>query len=118
MKLTIYHNPGCSKSRGTLALIRERGIEPHIVNYLEEMPDADTLLRLAESLATDVSALMRQSESDYRDATDRPAGDEMALAEWLHRHPRVLQRPVVVDEERGRAVIGRPPENVLDLIEK
>lgn len=117
MKLTIYHNPRCSKSRTTLEIIRARGIEPRIVHYLEDMPDAAALLHLARLLDTDIRALMRQSESEYREADDLPAGDE-ALAAWLARHPRVLQRPVVVDEENNRAVIGRPPENVRRLLDQ
>ena len=116
MKLTIYHNPRCSKSRQTLEIIREHGIEPDIVNYLDEMPDATTLLEIARMLGSGLGSLMREGESEYREANDLPAGDDRALAGWLSRHPKVLQRPVVVDEAQGRAVIGRPPENVLDLL--
>lgn len=116
VKLTIYHNPRCSKSRQTLAILRDHGIEPRIVHYLEDMPDAATLTRLARILGVGVADMMREGEQEYRDARDLPENDEAALAEWLSRHPKVLQRPVVVDEANGRAVIGRPPENVLDLI--
>lgn len=114
MKLTIYHNPRCSKSRQTLDIMREHGLEPDIVHYLDEMPDASTLLEIARMLGTGIGPMMRESE--YREADDLPEGDDRALAEWLSRHPKVLQRPVVVDEARGRAVIGRPPENVLELL--
>jgi arsenate reductase len=117
MKLTIYHNPRCSKSRRTLDLIREHGIEPEIVHYLDETPDAATLLELARLLGTGIGPMMRNGESEYREAKDIPTGDDRALAEWLSRHPRVLQRPLVVDRSRGRAVIGRPPENVLGLLD-
>lgn len=116
MKLTIYHNPRCSKSRQTLDIIREHGVEPDIVPYLEEMPDPQTLLEIARMLGTGIGAMMREGESDYREADDLPEGDEAALAEWLSRHPKVLQRPVVVDETGARAVIGRPPETVLELL--
>lgn len=118
MKLTIYHNPRCSKSRQTLEIIRQHGIEPTVIHYLDDMPDAATLLWLATLLNTDLSALLRRGESEYRDATDLPAdGDARALADWLARHPPVLERPIVVDDARGRAVIGRPPENVLTLLD-
>lgn len=118
MKLTIYHNPRCSKSRQTLDIIRAHGIEPDIVHYLDEMPDAETLLGIARMLGGGMGPMLRESESEYREANDRPAGDERALAEWLIRHPTVLQRPVIVDEARARAVIGRPPENVLELLDR
>lgn len=117
MTLTIYHNPRCSKSRRTLEIIREHGFEPHIVHYLENMPDAARLLELSGLLGVGVDDMLRESEADYREARDRPRDDDAALAEWLSRHPTVLQRPIVVDAAGGRAVIGRPPEKVLDLLE-
>ena len=117
MKLTIYHNPRCSKSRQTLEIIREHGIEPEVVHYLDETPDGKTLLGLARMLGTGIGAMVREGETEYREARDLPATDDAALAEWLSRHPRVLQRPIVVDRSRRRAVIGRPPENVLDLLD-
>ena len=117
MNLTIYHNPHCSKSRRTLELIREHGIEPRIVEYLQSPPDKATILELAQRLESPVDALLRKNEDDYRaSAHELAADDDEAVAEWLARHPRALQRPVVVDEDRGAAVIGRPPENVLDLL--
>lgn len=116
MKLTIYHNPRCSKSRQTLDIIREHGIEPEIVHYLERMPDAATLLQIGRMLGTGIGPMMREGEDEYREADDLPEGDDRALAEWLSHHPKVLERPVVVDEARARAVIGRPPENVLELL--
>ena len=119
MNITIYHNPGCSKSRKTLEILESRGIEPRIVEYLTQPPDAPTLLRLAAALAVPVAELLRKSEDDFKDAADRlPLDDDAALAAWLHDHPRVLQRPIVVDEDGNRAVIGRPPENVLEIIQK
>lgn len=118
MKLTMYHNPRCSKSRQTLEIIRERGHEPTLVLYLQEPPAAATTLKLAELLGVSVAELMRTGESDYKEATDLPgAEDDAALAAWLEAHPKVLQRPIVVDDSSGRAVIGRPPENVLELLD-
>ena len=118
MNLTIYHNPRCSKSRQTLDLITENGIEPTIVRYLEEAPSAATILELAGMLGLPVADLLRTGESEYKDADDRPAlDDDPAVASWLERHPRVLQRPIVVDTDAGKAVVGRPPENVKALLE-
>ena len=117
MKLTIYHNPRCSKSRKTLQILQERGIEPDIRLYLDEPPAAATLIRLAALLGQPLQALLRRGEDEFRQArASLDLDDEQALADWLERHPRVLERPIVVDEDSSRAVMGRPPENVLDLL--
>lgn len=119
MTITIYHNPSCSKSRKTLEIIRGRGIEPQIVEYLRQPPDARTVLKLANLLKVPVADIVRKDEADYR-AGARDDGveatDDATLAEWISRHPKRLQRPIVVDEERNVAVIGRPPEAVLGLL--
>lgn len=118
MSITIYHNPRCSKSRKTLELIESRGISPEIVEYLSTPPDAATLLRVAGLLELPLTALLRRGESEFKDAGDAvPLDDEQALADWLHANPRVLERPIVVDEEHSRAIVGRPPENVLRLLD-
>lgn len=115
--LTMYHNPRCSKSRQTLELLKENGIEPTLVEYLQETPDASRILRLAELLGVAVVELLRRGEDDFKHADDLPdLADDAALAAWIEQHPRTLQRPIVVDDEQGRAIVGRPPENVLDLI--
>ncbi|MCB1844768.1 MAG: arsenate reductase (glutaredoxin) [Halioglobus sp.] len=117
MTLTIYHNPQCSKSRKTLELIQERGITPVIVPYLDEAPTAATTLRLAAALSLPVKALLRTGEQDFKAAMDSlDVNDDRTLAEWLQEHPRLLERPIVIDEVSGKAVIGRPPENVLALL--
>jgi arsenate reductase len=119
MSITIYHNPSCSKSRKTLEIIRDRGIEPRIVEYLKSPPDAATILKIADLLQVRVADLMRTGETEYQSAKREQSFQEdssHAVAEWLASHPRVLQRPIVVDEERRVAVIGRPPEAVLGLL--
>lgn len=117
MNITIYHNPRCSKSRKTLEILREAGIEPQIVAYLDTPPDADGIRTLAKQLGIPVNGLLRKGESEFRDAGDLPdLDDDVALAAWLARHPRVIERPIVVDPVRDRAVIGRPPEAVSDLL--
>jgi arsenate reductase len=119
MSITIYHNPRCSKSRKTLELLQESGITPTIVEYLAHPPTAEMTLRHAGLIGVPVAELLRRGEDEFKQADDLPdLGDDKALARWLEAHPKVIERPIVVDEDRGRAVIGRPPENVLGLIGK
>ncbi len=117
MSLKIYHNPRCSKSRKTLEIIRDAGVEPTILPYLEDTPSASEIVALADKLGLTVADLLRRGESDFKEATDLPdLDDNTALAEWVQAHPIVLERPIVVDTDNGRAVIGRPPENVNELL--
>ena len=116
MTITIYHNPSCSKSRKTLELIQERGIEPRIVEYLETPPDAKTIRKIANLLQVPVANLVRQSGSGDPAGRDDAPLDDNAAAEWLAAHPKLLQRPLVVDDENNVAVVGRPPEAVLGLL--
>ena len=117
MALTIYHNPRCSKSRKTLELIRDAGVEPDMVPYLEATPSAAEILGLAQQLGIAVADLLRRGESAFKEAADVPElDDDVALAGWLESHPIVIERPIVVDEASGKAVIGRPPENVNALL--
>lgn len=119
MNITIYHNPRCSKSRKTLEIIQESGIEPKIVEYLKDPPQAQRTEQLAELLGISVADLLRKSEADFTEADDLPSlDDNAALAAWIEAHPKVLQRPIVVNEDRNVAVIGRPPENVLELLKE
>ena len=117
MTITIYHNPRCSKSRKTLEIIENAGVSPRIVRYLEDPPGADRILELAATLGLPVSGFLRRNEDEFRSATDLPdLDDDASLAAWLARHPRVMQRPIVIDDSAGVAVIGRPPENVAEIL--
>jgi arsenate reductase (glutaredoxin) len=117
MPLTIYHNPRCSKSRATLALLETSGREFETVLYLETPPDPPRLRALAAMLQLPVAALARRGEPEYREAADLPdPGDEAAFAAWLSAHPRVIERPIVADDERGLAIIGRPPDKLRTLL--
>jgi arsenate reductase len=117
MSLTIYHNPRCSKSRKTLELIQEAGVSPDIIDYLSEPPTATRILQLADLLGMTVQELLRRNEADFKAAADLPdLDDDAALAAWVADHPKVLERPIVVDDGSNRAVMGRPPENVRDLL--
>jgi len=113
--VTIYHNPRCSKSRNTLALLEEKGVSPNVVLYLETPPDAAELQGLLQKLGMKAADLVRRGEADYKAAgLDRESSDEDVLAAMV-KYPKLIERPIVV---RGRkAVLGRPPENVLELID-
>jgi arsenate reductase len=117
MSITIYHNPRCSKSRKTLELLENSGIEPTIIEYLHTPPSAAATLRHAALIGVRVADLLRRGEAEFKEAADLPdLADDAALAAWLEMHPKVIERPIVVDEENDKAVVGRPPENVLELI--
>jgi arsenate reductase len=117
MNVTIYHNPRCSKSRKTLEIIRDSGVSPQVVLYLEEALGAADILELARRLQLPVAALLRRGEAVFKEANNRPdLNDDAALAAWVAANPIVLQRPIVVDTATGNAVIGRPPENVHELL--
>jgi len=117
MSLTIYHNPRCSKSRKTLEIIQAAGVEPTIVEYLHAPPSAARIQELAQLLEQPVSALLRRNEAEFKEATDLPdLDDDAALAAWVAGHAKVLERPIVVDDAAGKAIVGRPPENVEALL--
>ena len=117
MALTIYHNPRCSKSRKTLEIIRDAGVEPDVVLYLDDTPTAARIVDIAGVLGMKVSDLLRRGESEFKEAGNLPdLDDDAALAAWIEAHPKVLERPIVVDDDRGEAVVGRPPENVEALL--
>ena len=112
---TIYHNPRCSKSRATLALLEERGVSPQIRLYLQDPPDAAELKGLLKKLGMPAAQLVRRGESEYRESGLGPDASENEILAAMAAHPKLIERPIVV---RGRrAVLGRPPENVLALVD-
>jgi arsenate reductase (glutaredoxin) len=114
MKAKIYHNPRCSKSRATLALLRERGVELEIIDYIATPPSKATLRELLRKLGGPALAMVRTEDQEFRPHAQRALTDD-EVVELLAAEPRLLQRPIV---EIGRAArIGRPPERVLELIE-
>ena len=98
-------------------MLQRHGLSPNVVEYLKQPPDAATVLRIAAMLQVSVKDILRPAEADYAALTAivQPM-DDAGLAERLAEFPKALQRPIVVDEDAGKAVIGRPPENVLELI--
>ena len=115
MAVTIYHNPRCSKSRQTLALLRDRGIEPEIVEYLNTPPSTTQIKTILELLGFGPRDLMRRKEAPYSDAgLDDPLLDDDALVAAMVAHPILIERPIVL--AHGKAAVGRPPEAVLDIL--
>ena len=112
MTTKIYHNPRCSKSRNTLALLREKGIEPEVVEYLKTPPSAAELKEIVAQLGIRPAQLLRKKEAK-EEGVDPALADD-ALIEAMAAHPRVIERPIVVSG--GKAALGRPPEKVLELI--
>ncbi|WP_434356440.1 arsenate reductase (glutaredoxin) [Parasalinivibrio latis] len=115
MSVVIYHNPRCSKSRQTLALIEENGVVPEVIKYLETPPDADTLKSLISMLGYDSAReLMRTKEDLYKELKLADETSEEALIQAMVANPKLIERPVVVNN--GKAAMGRPPEAVLDIL--
>jgi len=115
METIIWHNPRCSKSRKTLALLEERGIRPRIVHYLETPPSADEIDRVLRLLGREPRELMRIKEAEYTENgfnDDSLSRDELIAA--MVTHPKLIERPVVIRGER--AALGRPPEAVLEML--
>ena len=111
----IYHNPRCSKSRQTLALLEERGIEPAIVKYLEETPSADELKSVLTKLGISARDLLRKKEAEYKESglDDMSLNDDQVIAKMIE-FPRLIERPIVIKGDAAR--IGRPPESVLEIV--
>ena len=115
MSIVIYHNPRCSKSRQTLQLLRDRGIEPEIVEYLKTPPNRKKLTEILELLDLKPRELMRRKETVYQEQglDDENLNDDR-LIDAMIEHPVLIERPIVL--ANGRAALGRPPENVLEIL--
>lgn len=113
--MKIYHNPRCGKSRQTLALIEAAGIEPEIVEYLKTPPTAEELDAILKKLKMEPQDLMRKGEAIYKELKlgERELTRDEAIAVML-AHPKLIERPIVI--QGRRAVLGRPPENVNELL--
>ena len=113
--ITIYHNPNCSKSRASLALLEENDIRPEIIYYLETPPGSDELKQLLQKLNMSIRDILRKSEEEYDElGLDNESLSDEILFDFVTKHPKLLQRPIVVKGDK--AIIGRPPENVLSLV--
>ncbi|MCW9009310.1 arsenate reductase (glutaredoxin) [Marinobacter sp.] len=111
----IFHNPRCSKSRQTLELLQQKGIEPEIIRYLETPPTEQELLHILDLLGCEPRELMRTKEAEYREqGLDNPDLSREALIRAMANTPKLIERPIVL--ANGKAAVGRPPENALDIL--
>jgi len=115
MSVTIYHNPRCGKSRQTLQLLKDQGIEPVIIEYLKTPPTAKELDGILQKLGKEPRDLMRKSEAEYKNLTLGDAElDRQTLIQAMVEHPILIERPIVL--ANSKAAVGRPPENVLAIL--
>ncbi|NVK42452.1 MAG: arsenate reductase (glutaredoxin) [Oceanospirillaceae bacterium] len=113
--ITLYHNPRCSKSRETLQLLRDNGIEPEIREYLKDVPSADEIKAVLSALDIGARALLRTKEAEYRELglDDTSLSDDQIIAKMVEC-PKLIERPIVIRD--GQARIGRPPESVKEIL--
>lgn len=115
MAVTIYHNPRCSKSRQTLGLIEDKGVEPLVIEYLKTPPSREKLKEILDLLGMKPRELMRKKEAPYKDLglDDPDLGDDELIGAMVE-NPILIERPIVISG--GKACLGRPPENVIDIL--
>ena len=114
--VTVYHNPRCSKSRAVLALLEENDIEADVIDYIESPPDVATLKSLVKKLGVELRDILRRNEPEYDElGLDDMTLNEAIVLDLVSRHPQLIQRPIIVQGDK--AIIGRPPENVLTFLE-
>ncbi len=114
-KVIIYHNPRCTKSRQTLELLQQQGIEPEIIKYLETPPDKATLKKILKLLGRKPRELMRRHEKEYKENNlDDPSLTDDQLIDAMLKFPKLIERPIVL--ANGKAALGRPPEDVLKIL--
>ena len=115
MSVKIYHNPRCSKSRQTMAILEEEGIEPEVIEYLKTPPSEDEIREIITMLGIRPRDLMRRKEKIYKElelGDDSLPDDALIMA--MASHPQLIERPIVIKD--GKAAIGRPPKKVLDIL--
>ena len=114
-KYKIYHNPRCSKSRQTLSLLRENGIEPEVVEYLKTPLQKKELQMISNAVGLKPASFIRKNENDYKEnGIAEYLDDDEKVFQYIEKYPKIMERPIVVSN--GIGVIGRPPSNVLVLI--
>jgi len=114
-KVTIWHNPRCSKSRDTANLLKEKGIEAEVIRYLDAPPSKEEIRAVLEMLGIPARGLMRTKEALYKELGLQDVEDEEKLIEVMSENPKLIERPVVIKD--GKAAIGRPIEKVIELLD-
>lgn len=113
--MKMLHNPRCSKSRATLQLLEQRSLKPEVIEYLETPPTHEELEQLLGMLGLEPRQLMRSNEAEYKELSlADPSLSREQLIDAMVKHPKLIERPIVI--HNGRAAIGRPPENVLEIL--
>ncbi len=113
-EITIWHNPRCSKSREALKLLQAEGVEPLIFKYLDENPTREQIVEVLKLLGAKPRDIMRTKEAIYKELGLKEVEDEDALIDAMAENPKLIERPIVI--KGSKAVLGRPPEKVLELI--
>jgi len=113
-KITIWHNPRCSKSRNSMTLLEEKGVDAEVVKYLDAPPTKEELKTLLSQLGMNARELMRTKEDIYKELGLKEVEDEEKLIEAMVENPKLIERPIVIKGDK--AVIGRPIENVVELL--
>jgi len=113
-KMTLLHNPRCSKSREALKILEENGIDAEIVKYLETPPTKEDIKNILKMLGINARDLMRTKEDIYKELKLKDVTDEEALINAMAEHPKLIERPIVIKD--GKAVIGRPPSKIVDFL--
>ncbi len=113
--VTIWHNPRCSKSRNAVTLLEEKGIDAEVVKYLDTPPSREELVAVLKMLGISARELMRTKEAIYKELNLKEVTDEDKLIDAMVENPKLIERPVVIKD--GKAAIGRPIENIIDLLD-
>ncbi len=113
--VTIWHNPRCSKSRNAVTLLEEKGIEAEVVKYLDTPPSKEELKEVLKMLGISARELMRTKEAIYKELNLKEETDEDKLIDAMVENPKLIERPIVIKD--GKAAIGRPIENIIDLLD-
>ncbi|WP_447751913.1 arsenate reductase (glutaredoxin) [Pseudomonas nicosulfuronedens] len=114
-QISLFHNPRCSKSRGALELLEARGIQPEVIRYLETPPSTAELKALLGKLGISARQLLRTGEDEYKELDlANPALSDGQLIDAMVQHPKLIERPILIVGDK--AVIGRPPEKVLEIL--
>ena len=112
--VTIWHNPRCSKSRNAVALLDEQGVEAEVVKYLDTPPTKEEIVDVLKMLGLSARELIRTKEDIYKELGLKDVSDEDALIDAMLKNPKLIERPIVIKD--GKAAIGRPIENIIELI--
>ena len=115
MKIKIYHNPRWGKSRDSVRILEKRECDFEIIEYLKNTPTAKDIKQILSALNMDAKDIIRTNEKEYKDNSINKIKNENELINAIAHHPKILQRPIIISDE-GKAVIGRPPENIFDII--